>query len=167
MNYRKIAAAVLVETLTVGMIGCGNATTSTSTAEIVESYGSVVENIENVAGYNDYILEVKDVVYLENYDGSPAVLVSFTFTNSGEDALYAMESYAIHAYQNGVELDNITDINNGSEEMLNTIISVKDGASIDVQMAFANDDTSDVTLEICEPTDEENVIWEKVFTISA
>lgn len=103
------------------------------------------------AEYGDCTVEITGGRFLSNYEGIPAVSVAFAYRNDSADPLYLLESFSIHAYQDGVELDYIS-LNDGSEAAQNTITAVKDGAGLQCVMVFAVNSGSPVEVRVCTPT---------------
>ena len=104
--------------------------------------------------------EYKDA---EDTPGTPAVMVRFHFKNDGAEPLYALESFGIHAYQDGVELDRISLNDQIHEEAQNIIRGVKDGAEIDCMIAFATKSDGPVEVRITEPTAEAKDLLTETF----
>ena len=115
------------------------------------------KELTNIAEDEDTILELKDIE-VEN----DIVRVHAIFTNNTKDGLYAFQSFGIKAYQNEKELVDSTDINDVDA---NTILEVKNGKSIDVSYSFVKEDDSDVEVNVCSPTADEEVIATKVYSI--
>jgi hypothetical protein len=103
---------------------------------------------------------------MEILDGSingDTLTVRIRFTNNSSDGFYALESFACMAYQDGIELEEVTDIND--DEMGAALIrGVKNGVSIEGEYKFTISGDSDIEFFICTPTAEEKILAKKVFT---
>ena len=104
------------------------------------------------AEYGGCTAEITGGRFLSSYEGAPAVSVAFTYQNDSADPLYLLESFSIHAYQDGVELDYIS-LNDESETAQNTIRAVKDGAGLQCVMVFATRSGNPVEVRVCTPTE--------------
>ena len=69
--------------------------------------------------------------------------------------MYAYCSFAVRAFQNDVQIDEISDIN-GDEASL--IKEIKNGESISVAYVFKMEDDSQVEVLIGEPTADQTTI---------
>lgn len=108
-----------------------------------------IENLEDSGTLGDYSVEIHDYELATDYNGNPAIIIGYTFTNNGEDATSGLVALSDIAYQNGVQLDAaiITERDIGSDKMKD----IKTGASIDLQAAFLlSSETSPVEFEISE-----------------
>ena len=76
------------------------------------------------------------------------------------------ESFAIKAFQNGKELDDITNVNETADvgDSAQNIKEVKDGASVNGSYVFKLADDSEVEVRVCTPTADEDMLAKKVFT---
>ncbi|NBJ91002.1 DUF5067 domain-containing protein [Acutalibacter sp. 1XD8-36] len=88
----------------------------------------------------------------KDYEGKPALIVGYKFTNnSSENKSFAI---AIHpqAYQNSVQLESA--ILAGSDDSFNSQNYLKDvqpGGTLEVEMAYLlENETSEVTVEVTE-----------------
>lgn len=111
----------------------------------------VPEELESSGDIGDYSISINGFELIEDYSGAPAILISYTFTNNGEETANAMTSISERAYQNGVELDMAiianSDILNADDQMKD----IKTGASIDLKSAFLlTSETAPVEFEIFE-----------------
>ena len=82
-----------------------------------------------------------------DYEGNPAVIVDFTFTNNSDEATSFAVACAQKAFQNGVELEmaiTTDDLGNGYWA------EIKPGASTQARLAYSLTDDSDVTIEVEE-----------------
>ncbi|KAB1641499.1 DUF5067 domain-containing protein [Adlercreutzia muris] len=97
---------------------------------------------------SDYAVTIDDCRMTEDYEGNPAAVVTFTFTNNSEET--TSPAVALHAqvFQNGTELEMaITTDNEDAGKYMN---DVKPGSSITYGLAYELEDTSDITVEVQE-----------------
>ena len=93
-------------------------------------------------------------------DSSKAIRVHLKYTNNSSDGMYLSESFAIKAFQNDKELEDITDVKESSDvgDSAQNIIEVKDGASVNGSYVFKLTDDSEVQVHVCTLTVDENVL---------
>lgn len=99
----------------------------------------------------DYDVSVVSHRLGQDYQGNPAIIVTFGFTNNGDDASNFMTSLSYKAFQDGVQLESAImtgdDSGNGDSQTRN----VKPGAGTEVSAAYLlTSSTSPVELEIEE-----------------
>ena len=99
----------------------------------------------------DFDVQIGGFEMITDYDGEPAILVEFTFTNNSEENASAMINLSYTAYQNGVQLDSAfvldSDIYNGDDLMK----EIQPGFSLFVKVPFVlNSDSAPVEFEISE-----------------
>lgn len=116
----------------------------------------VAANTEPVASdsgtLGDYSVSILHSRKTNDYEGKPALVVGYKFTNnSSENKSFAI---AIHpqAYQNSVQLESA--ILAGSDDSFNSQNYLKDvqpGGTLEVEMAYLlENETSEVTVEVTE-----------------
>lgn len=98
---------------------------------------------------SDYGVTIDGGTKGEDYEGKPALLVAYTFTNNSDKDANFMFATSAKAFQNGVELESAVMLDD-LEGLKNALKDVKPGASISLQLAYVLDDTSDVTVEVTE-----------------
>lgn len=100
----------------------------------------------------------------EDYEGNPAAVITYTFTNNSDEATSFMVALYPKVFQNGVELDTAI----GSDWDSNKYTSdVKPGSSTTVEIGYALEDMSDVTVEVEELLSFSNTILaEQTFSLS-
>lgn len=98
---------------------------------------------------------------IETTDTGKAVLkVSATYTNSNSKPQYVLSAFAVKAFQNDTEINDLSDIN-GSEVAL--IQEVENGKSLSVSYVFELTDESPVEVFVCTPTASEEHIAKAVY----
>lgn len=114
---------------------------------------------------SDYAVTIDDCRMTEDYEGNPAAVVTFTFTNNSEET--TSPAVALHAqvFQNGTELEMaITTDNEDAGKYMN---DVKPGSSITYGLAYELEDTSDITVEVQELAAFNDVLLaEQTFSLS-
>lgn len=139
-------ARVIICVLTIGLTFAGCSMTE--------------EQLTNIGKYDGCTLELTGGEAKTSDTGKTVLNVSATYTNDNEDPLYALCSFSVKAFQNDVEIEDISDIN-GDEATL--IKEVKDGQSISVNYVFELSDDSPVEVFICTPTADEEIIAKVVY----
>jgi outer membrane lipoprotein-sorting protein len=161
-----LAAALLV------LSGCGQAespaVSSAESASAVfqqEEAASATSQQEEPIGaaaeYDTYRVELQDAEFFTQ-DDQPMVRVYMEYTNNGPDGLYLMESFSIKAFQNDVQIEDRTDINDDALSAP-VIQEVKNGESIVGSYVFALSDSSDVEVRVCTPTADEDLLACKIY----
>lgn len=98
---------------------------------------------------DDFSVEYLRHEVSEDYEGNPALVVYYTYTNNSDEASSAMVDAYIKAFQNGVERESAI-LMDSSDEALNYTKDVQPGYSLECRNAFVLEDMSDVTLEVTE-----------------
>lgn len=134
-----------------------------SSTEVIEEKAEAAEKKEDqevglIACYDDQVMEI-----LDGSISGDTLTVQIRFTNNSSEGVYAYESFACIAYQDGKELEEVTDIND-DEMGVELIREVKDGASIEGEYKFTITGDSNIEFFICTPTAEQDVLAKKVFT---
>lgn len=88
----------------------------------------------------------------KDYEGKPALIVYFDYTNKDESAAHnAMFAFRIQGFQNGIAGDSVILMDRRPEESDAAMTDVKAGVTIPVAFSFGlQDETSDVELEVSE-----------------
>ena len=154
---KKIVALILSIVMMLGLVACG----STENNETSQN-GQEQTEITNVAKYEGTVLELLEATVVGDDYGRYYVQVKANFTNENEDDTYALSSFGVFAFQDSVELENVSDIN-GTEETL--VKSVKDGASIEVQYLFSIEKSGTVEIVVKAPTADEIVVGKQTYEV--
>ena len=122
---------------------------------------------EMIAAYDEQKLELLGVEYYTTVDGQKAMRINVRFTNDSTDGMYAIECFAVAAFQNDTELQNITNVNEDPSEgnSADMITEVRNGKSIETSYSIALADDSPVDLQIRDTTADANVLLEKTFVV--
>lgn len=158
---KKLLVSVLAGTLALSIASCGTPNSggggeeSNEPDSVVESTPkpskepAPVKKLEESGSIGDYQVEIHDFELSKDYSGVSAIIIGYTFTNNGDEAISGMVALSEIAYQNGVQLDTaiITEQDIGQDQMKD----VKTGASIDLKSAFLlTSETAPVEFEISE-----------------
>ena len=105
----------------------------------------------NPAALGDYAVEIKSAVVAQDYDGNPAVVITYSWTNNSSETTSPMLSISTAVFQDGVGMNSafIYDDPAYDGDMYTT--DVRPGTTVDVQEAFElNNTTSPIEVEITE-----------------
>ena len=115
----------------------------------------------------DYSAEIKEFELCKDYNGNPAILVSFSFTNNSEEGKSAMLALSYNAYQNGLALASAIIADDTIYNSNDLIKEIQPGYSIDVKAAFSLiSDNAPVEFELAEAFSFESSMLGKTFSIS-
>ena len=143
---KKLLAIIMTLVLLFSFAACSETGTAT------QGSGTAQGTATNNTKLGDYNVDIKSCRIAEDYEGEPIVIVTYGFTNNGDDS--ASFSYAItdEAYQNGIGLNPCyfaADSANYNSDNQNK--EIKKGATLDVEIAYElNDTTTDVEVEVSE-----------------
>lgn len=111
-----------------------------------------------------YAVSIDDCSVTTDYNGTPAIVVTYTFTNNSDKAIPFMTAVSAKAFQNGVQLD--TAIVTNDIDTQSAMNEIKSGATTTVQEAYLLDDESDVNIECTELFSfDDTIIAEKTFVV--
>lgn len=168
MNRLGVIAATGL--LTLSLAGCGSSGSSnagqTSTSDTASDAATSVSADASVSATGDtatgtdeasssgvqtreskYAVTINSATPTTDYDGNPAVVVNYTFTNNSDDTTSMAAAVYAQVFQNGVQCDTafVTDVDEGGY-----MSDLRPGASIDVNLAYSVADTSDIEVEVTE-----------------
>ena len=146
---------ILILAAMIAITACGCTSGTTNSSEKVQSTDAASENLqaltEQDTSLGDGTIEIGDFVLAKTYEDKDAIVINLKYTNNGEEDSNFMTSFSAKAYQNGVELSNAIIIDSEVYDSENQMKNLKQGGSIDVQVAYELDDLeSDVEFEISE-----------------
>lgn len=112
-----------------------------------------------------YQVEIGDATKGTDFEGNPALIVNFTFTNHSSEDTSFMFAVSAKAFQDGVELEDAI-VTDDSVDSASVLKDIKPGASIVVQRAYKLTGTSDVSVEVKKfsPFDDAQIA-SKTFTV--
>lgn len=143
-----VVLAVAVAALTpMTLVGCGSSSADDAAAEQAGQAEPEATQAEPEAAQSEYAVSIDGTTLTTDYQGAPAVIVDYTFTNNSEKATSFAVACSPKVFQNGVQLETaITtdDLGNGY------MAEIKSGASTTARLAYSLSDESDITVEVEE-----------------
>jgi hypothetical protein len=107
--------------------------------------------LESSGPLGNYSAEIKESVLTKDYKGKPAIVITYSFTNNGEDAKSAMVALNGIAYQNGVQLESAVIADSTFKNIENSMKDVKTGGTLDIQASYLlSSETAPVEFELKE-----------------
>lgn len=119
----------------------------------VSSQGSAVSEpvAEGAGALGDYYVEIKNAALSKDYEGNPAIIITYSWTNNSDKTTSAMVALIGKAFQDGIGLETAIIIDDDNYESGSSMTEIRPGASIDVQGAFKlAGETSIVEFELSE-----------------
>lgn len=119
--------------------------------EMAETSSSGTGAMIGSGDLGDYHVEIKGAQLAEDYEGNPAIIVTYSWTNNSDDTTSAMVSTSEKAFQDGVQLDTAIIMDSDVYDSGNSMKDVRPGTTLDIQCAFLlTSETSVVEFEIAE-----------------
>lgn len=135
---------------------------SSASSSAVSQGSAASQATPAAAPESSYAVTIDSATLGTDYQGNPAVVVTYTWTNNSDKATSFMVALHAQCFQDGVQCDNA--IVSGIDSNYTT--DVKPGASTTVQEAYEVSGTSDVTIEVSELISFSNeVLAEKTFSL--
>jgi hypothetical protein len=128
-----------------------NSSDSSGSSDAADSSGSSDSSDTSSDGQGtlgDYAVVIESMTVENDYEGNPAAVITYSFTNNGDDEQSFLTALSAEVYQNGVQLQTaIMDDVDTSSSMTN----IKPGVTLEVVEAYSlNDDTSPIDVEVSE-----------------
>ena len=146
MKRWSILLFVLAALLAV--VGCGGEAQTEPKKELTET-----------AVYQDFVLVLGEAEYMDGF-----VRIHATYTNNSQEPYYALSCFAVRAFQDDRQINDVSDIN-GDEAAL--IREIKNGETIDVTYVFELQSDSVVEILVGEPTADMDTIGRKTYEKTA
>lgn len=115
---------------------------------VIKEYKQSELSSSGVGDIGDYHVKILDATVTKDYNGTPAIVVNFEFTNNAGDAVMFLASTDVTAYQDGVELDTAMIMNESVYDAGLAQKKIKPGVSLVVQSAFVLSSESPVKIEV-------------------
>lgn len=160
LTFALTAAAVAAP---VALAGCDGSSSGGDSAPAAEEQQE--EQAEEAAPQeSEYVVSIDGSTVTTDYQGAPAIIVDYTFTNNSDDAISFAVACSQKAFQNGVQLETAIvseDLGNGY------MAEIKPGATTTARMAYSLTDQSDVTVEVEKLISlDDTVLAEATFSVA-
>lgn len=155
-----IVFAVLLAIIVIAAVSGGDDdkegnTSSSNTSSSVQadednnsSEGVKVQEKESKKGeIGNYVCTIKKVEKCKNYDGKPAVKITYSFTNNSSDSESFDMALSDNVYQDGIGLEDA--FFTGEDEDMGIDVKIKPGVTKEVRKTYLlKNETSDLEVEI-------------------
>lgn len=148
---RKIVSGAVVCSMVVGsfaLFGCSSDEAQQPSSEEGQAQEAAQQQ---EAVQTEYPVTIDACAVTTDYQGNPAIVVTYTWTNNSSDPQMFEVAIDDKAFQNGVELSFATiSVTDQTYDMQASFKEVQPGATQTVYQAFLLDDQSDVTVQCQE-----------------
>lgn len=159
---KKLVATAAACVLAMALVGCSSDESSTDSKE-----SAPVEQAQKTASAGeaegDFTVEIGGCTLTEDYEGNPAIVVEYTWTNNNEEAQMFDVAVINQAFQNGIQLDYAF-ITSDEFDIDASMKEIKTGATQTVYKPYLLDDMSEVSVEV-EGWLTDGPVAEKSFTL--
>lgn len=150
MKLKKLLPLVLITAL-FALFALGSGESEPTTVD--QGDGSADVSAEDKTTLGDYSVEISDCRVVKDYEGKPAIIVTYKYTNnSGDTPTSFFVAFDDAAYQDGVGLNEAYFLGDNVEyDSESQSKEIKKGSTIDVEVAYKlNDSETPVEIEISE-----------------
>ena len=173
MNLNRFSIFVVAALLAFTLCACGGEeTTNTSDPEPVSPAPTETEEPEqaapsSTATLGDYTVEIGDAFMATDWEGNPALVVTYTWTNNSDSATSAMSALYDKAFQDSVQLEiAMMDVVEGYDSGA-SMLEVQPGGTHTYQQAYVCTSTTSPVQVTVEELFGDGTTAEKTFDITA
>ncbi|MBQ9345983.1 MAG: DUF5067 domain-containing protein [Oscillibacter sp.] len=113
-----------------------------SATVVLKEPGEEVHWVKDKGTLGDSAVEIVDAALAWDEDGSPAIVITYDWTNRTDRRTYAMSEVSEAAYQDGVELDYAGIEDDTIYDVGTSFKEVRPGTTVRVQAAYILEDTT-------------------------
>lgn len=148
-----VLTAALALTGCLALVACGGSSSSSkSSSSSGDSSAATASTAQSASTATKqaakYVVTIDGATTGQDYQGNPAIIVTYTFTNNGEKSTSPAAAIMNKAYQNSVELSDA--IMTSGIDNDGYLKEIKTGGTVSYQQAYTLDDQSTVTVESTE-----------------
>lgn len=121
----------------------GTAESDTASAEQIKQIGS--------GDVGNFSVSITGYKLIKDYDGNPAVVITYDWTNNSEETSNFMSSLSTQTFQNGIECESAFIVGDSDYDSEASMKDIKPGITLTVQEAFELQDTENpIEVEVSE-----------------
>jgi len=99
----------------------------------------------------DYTVSIVDHTLTQDYEGKPAVVITYNWTNNSDDTTSFAVALNSKVFQNDIQCDIAVIMDSNVYNADNYMKDIRPGASLDVQLAYVlQDNTNPIEVEVSE-----------------
>ena len=159
-----VTLALVAATSPLALAGCNGSDAGDDAPAAEQPAEEQTEQPAEEKAASKYVVTIDGSTVTTDYEGKPAIIVDYTFTNNSDDATSFAVACSQKAFQNGVQLETavvLDDLGNGY------LAEIKPGATTSARMAYSLADESDVTVEVKELISfDDTILAEATFPVA-
>lgn len=159
-----VTLALVAATSPLALAGCNGSDAGDDAPAAEQPAEEQTEQPAEEQASSKYAVTIDGSTVTTDYEGKPAIIVDYTFTNNSDDATSFAVACSQKAFQNGVQLETavvLDDLGNGY------LAEIKPGATTSARMAYSLADESDVTVEVKELISfDDTILAEATFPVA-
>lgn len=159
-----VTLALVAATSPLALAGCNGSDAGDDAPAAEQPAEEQTEQPAEEKASSKYVVTIDGSTVTTDYEGKPAIIVDYTFTNNSDDATSFAVACSQKAFQNGVQLETavvLDDLGNGY------LAEIKPGATTSARRAYSLADESDVTVEVTELISfDDTILAEATFPVA-
>lgn len=142
----KLFALLLIIALLLSSTGCSSSGSEASQPQsnngntVLEAPPKETEAaaapLSDSGDLGDVSVSIGELEHIQDYDGNPAILIHYTFTNNSEENQSAMISLSRKAFQNGIGLKDAFIMDESIHDPSDAMKEIQPGATIELAEAY-------------------------------
>ena len=122
---------------------------------------------ESSGDLGKYHVEIGEYTLEKDYNGNPAIVISYTYTNNDDEAASAMFAISERAFQNGISLESAYFANDSIVDSSASMKDVQPGGSLEIKKGYLlTSSTAPVEFEVTESISFDDDMLGKTFIIN-
>ena len=144
----KKILCLLLAVMLLTVAGCTEVIDEVNDSVVDSIIPSVGGTMEGEGDLGDYHIKIVSATTAKDYEGKEVLVVTYEWTNNGDEEQMFSTAFTAKAYQNGIECTTAYFVDAVDSEK--SLTNIKPGASLEVKEAYALNDNSDVEIEVTE-----------------
>ena len=159
-----VTLALVAATSPLALAGCNGSDAGDDAPAAEQPAEEQTEQPAEEKASSKYVVTIDGSTVTTDYEGKPAIIVDYTFTNNSDDATSFAVACSQKAFQTGVQLETAVVLDDLSTGCL---AEIKPGATTSARMAYSLADESDVTVEVKELISfDDTILAEATFPVA-
>ncbi len=145
---KKFLCLLMAAIMLVAFAGCTEVLDEVGDSVMDSVIPSTGGTMDGEGELGDYYIKIVSATIDKDYEGKDVLVVTYEWTNNGDEEQMFSTAFTAKAYQNGIECTTAYLVDSVDAEK--SLTNIKSGATLEVKEAYQLNDTTDVEVEVTE-----------------